>query len=370
MLSVRLESVRGRIHVELVCDGHKAGELNAYDVEPVTLLPECRASLRALGLRVGRKLTPYVVFRSRLRKDLRGSGVGSVMYVAATEAASQLDAALVQHSCFLDPHDLAGAGTTTDVARWVWEGARFGQHVLIEGGRIAYLPPEHWGRAAAMLRFGQIGYGAPKRNRTSNPHGGPVAFGEALQQALRGHEHLLGTGRLRNKGWRSGGCAVLAVALREWFPGFRFAGIAEGRLVHHVLVEYGGFYFDSDGASTAAELVHRWRTKGRRPHAQLVSLEGDGPPAAIRSTFCEIPIVRSSVDRTAAYLKARLGAPSTWGFVRANPSYRLSGADTQCDYRIVDGERTRVCVIDVDHSRPMDLVQVEQLLALEQWGAG
>jgi hypothetical protein len=164
-LDLALEAVRGQIAIDLLCDGKSVGEVTAYDVEAVTLRAPCRRALKRVNRAVGLDLTPYVVFYSKIPPNLRGTGVGTALYLAAAEAASRLGGALLQHACFYSEEDV---GTTSIAAQGVWEGGRFGRLARVSAGRVAYLPPDRYGCGEGMLGFGQMEFGAgPRRN--NNP---------------------------------------------------------------------------------------------------------------------------------------------------------------------------------------------------------
>lgn len=172
-LDLVLDAVRGQISVDLLCDGEVVGEVTAYDAVPETLFAPCRKALATVSRAVGKDLTPYVVFYSRIPAHLRGTGVGTALYLAAAEGASSLGGALIQHACFYsqdesDKGTSSEKGTTSPAAKAVWAGARFRGIARVSRGRVAYLYPAEYGVGEEMLAFGQMQFGeGPPRN--NNP---------------------------------------------------------------------------------------------------------------------------------------------------------------------------------------------------------
>jgi hypothetical protein len=324
------------VHVDLLCNGKKAGELNAYDVDPVTLKRSCQRALRSVRKRTGLELIPYVVFRSSVPENLRGVGIGTAMYLAAAEGAARLGGALVQHACFADPEDLDAKGTTSLPASRVWKGVRFRQPTTMAGGTVAYLPEEHWGRAMRSLTFGQmrIGVAVPSPHRPNPPHMNPDPrrLGPALRWTLGtkpAYEIIDRYSQIRGTTWTSGSCAILALALHEWFPGFRYAAVEQDGIVHHVFVRYGKLYFDADGVSTRHQMEQRWRNMEGLPGALVMPLENSGDAVATATAEQEIPIVAEAVTDLLRLLMRELGPPGGWGFALPddNPAYQLLVAE-------------------------------------------
>lgn len=374
-LELTIDAVPGSVAVTLFDEGKILGEVTAYDVEPATLSPPCRRALGSLRRLSNLSLAPYVVFYSRLHERLRGTGAGTAMYLAAAEGAARLHGALVQHACFFDPDEGGRRGSTSRLAQQVWGGGRFRTKSRVYGGRVAFMPAGGWGSGKAMVRFGQLEVLVDDGRREPNPT--PREFGRSLSQALEGDDAKKIIERhpgIQGTGWTSGSCMVLALALKRWFSPFRVAGVAWHGQVHHVLVECGGLYFDSDGASTRTELTHRWRE--HEPEARVIWLEAPNvkyteivPPPKGGRAAPAIPSPPAAVAELHEYVQGRFGSPISWGLAacgrrrRPNPLHRLSGADAFCS---ADGE---VCFIDTDDGRPVDAVQVRQLVLEEGFNA-
>jgi len=356
-LGVKIDAAHGRVHVALLCDGTKMGELNAYDVDEAALKRPCRRALERLRTRVGIELVPYVVFRSAVPAKLRGVGIGSAMYLAAAEGVSRLNGALVQHACFADPEDRNAHGTTSVPAARVWKGARFRGPAMMSGGTVAYLPPTVWGRAERALTFAQMRIGMPASPRHPNPTSSapdPRQLGPALRETLftpAALDILSRHAALRNTTWTSGSCAILAMALHDWYPGFSYAVVVQGNLVHHVLVRYGNLYFDADGVSTKPQLQARWRRYPDMSRARVVPIEDDVQACSTHSNE-HIVIVPNAIRDLSRYLSKSLGQPSSWGFpfIRANSTLVLPLGHT--------GNAT------LDHAFPLD-----ELLIAEGWAS-
>lgn len=152
-LDIVLEAVFGRVLVDLRCDGKSLGELSAYHITRDTLSRRCRRGLAHARRHAGLPLEIYVVFWSKLAVRLRGTGLGTALYVAAAEGASRLGGVLVQNACY---DDAEKQGETSDLARNVWASARFREHVLVFGDTVGYMPQHRWGAAQSMLRYGQL----------------------------------------------------------------------------------------------------------------------------------------------------------------------------------------------------------------------
>lgn len=379
-LAVHTDAARGRIHVTLLCGGKRVGELNAYDVDPITLKVRCRRALRAVEKTTGMDLVPYVVFRSAVPERLRGAGVGTAMYLAAAEGAARLGGALVQHACFSDPADRHSRGTTSLPAARVWRGARFRWPTVLSGGVVAYLPKTHWGRAVQALSFGQMRLGVPVPSpRIPNPRmpaNNARRFGEALRRLLMSVDSYRIIDRykaIHGTTWTSGSCAILALALHEWCPAFRYAAIAQDDLVHHVFARYQSFYFDADGTSTEQQMQRRWRTTEGLPRARLVRLEDGDIQDKADTAGRQIQIVPAAVTELTTFLRTSLGDPADWGFAaqcEENPSPSSSDHSTIRGSRVLDGGRMAVYVIDIDSLGHVDPVQLGQLLVAESWADG
>lgn len=159
-LDIVLEAVHGRVLVDLRCDGKSMGEISAYDVVSGALRGDCHKQFNRARRHTRLPLVAYVVFWSQLSPKLRGTGIGTALYLAAAEGASRIGGALVQHACFFDEGE---PGSTSELARNVWESARFREQVVLFGNVVAYMPQSHWGAARQMLHFGQLD--VPMRNR-------------------------------------------------------------------------------------------------------------------------------------------------------------------------------------------------------------
>lgn len=313
-------AVPGLVAVDLRRNGKVVGELSAYEVSIEALRRDCREALRSLSRSVGRPLVPYVVFYSRIPEALRGTGVGTAMYLAAVEGASRLSGALIQHVCFFDPEDAEQRGATSALARNVWRGGRFRRRARVHGGSVAYMPPLHWGSSGELLRFGQMETGNDTGSRHPNPT--PKALGAALRRVMAKDEAYAIIDRypeIRGTTWLSGSCMVLAVALRQWYPGFRYAGIAQGTLVHHVLVAHDGLYFDADGASTKTELRKRWREVEGLRGARVLWLDTPIVGEIRDQNGQTIACAPGAVADVRDYLTRELGEPPRWGLVARNP---------------------------------------------------
>ncbi len=363
-LDLVVDAVRGTVSVELTSNGTVVGEVTAYDVDVSTLTPSCRRALRSVQRVSGFSLTPYVVFVAKIPAPLQGSGIGTAMYLAAAEGAARLGGALIQHACFFDPEDGGHRGVTSQLAAQVWRGGRFQEHARVHGGRVAFMPSSRWGAGRSMVQFGQLEVLVNDNSRRKNPcHG---EFGRALKEAVETpaaervvdrHKGIAGTT------WTTGSCMVLALALKRWFPPFRVVGVAWHGEVHHVLVECNGLYFDSDGVSTRHQMTGRWREHEKE--ARVIWLD---TPAVkhteITNNSPAIPSPPEAVAEVFAFIERKLGSPADWGLTECrseNPGYRLSGASASC-YETNDA---RVCMIDTDDGRPVNVVQLRQLLLEE-----
>ncbi len=369
-MKLTLESVRGRVAVGLKCDGRVVGELSAFDVDTGALTPRCARALRSLSRSTGLDLTPYVVHFAKLPEELRGTGVGTAMYLAAAEGAARLQGALVQHACFYDPELENTQGTTSELARHVWKGARFRHRTRVHGGAVAYMPQAHWGAADAMLEFGQIEVAASIGAQVNPTR---TEFGPALRHVMRANEAYTiidSFPAIRGTDWMSGSCMVLAVALKRWYPGFRYVGIASGAQVYHVLVACGKLYYDAEGSSTKKQLTKRWRTENHLKDARVLWLDTPiiRPQGSTGGRAIECPA--AAVLAVEEYIRRALGSPHRWNFpaveygVAENP-HRLSGATAYC----ADRQGARVCYIETDEGRPVNAVQVRQLVMRERYAA-
>jgi hypothetical protein len=91
--------------------------------------------------------------------------------------------------------------------------------------------------------------------------------GSSSRQAGAALHHAIWTDEaidlLPDAGWNDGGCGILANALVAWVGedmAERWAVVSSGDgVAHHVVCRVGDWYLDADGASTAPELLARWR---------------------------------------------------------------------------------------------------------------
>ena len=107
------------------------------------------------------------------------------------------------------------------------------------------------------------------------------AYGRWLKKALWTPPAVAILTELGADTWLSGGCAVLALALKKVFgPRAQLVVIRAGRTgtggpnqVEHVLVQVDGkYYLDGDGASAESSLLNRWRKVEKLPQARVTEL--------------------------------------------------------------------------------------------------
>jgi hypothetical protein len=129
----------------------------------------------------------------------------------------------------------------------------------------------------------------PRRNPLlARPSADACEFGRRLRGLLR-RTHLAGlleprrerNGTLKKRGWTTGGCWLLAEALRRWIgPRAQMVVLTGGRAedwsLHpeHVLVRVGGWYLDGLGARTRAEVLH-WARRVILEDPEVVALDED-----------------------------------------------------------------------------------------------
>jgi hypothetical protein len=132
------------------------------------------------------------------------------------------------------------------------------------------------------------------------------AFSRAAHRALWGP--LLPLLRNLGVGWNDGGCRILAEAYLLWLPGAaRYVLVgshgATVPKVQHVVARVGDHYLDGDGASTAAEMLERWRSQEDVLRPSLVP----DPDARLADEETEIPYDSELSRRLAVELQRRLG---------------------------------------------------------------
>lgn len=87
--------------------------------------------------------------------------------------------------------------------------------------------------------------------------------------------------------WSAGGCWVLALVLKRVLGDeARLMAVHTDYGLDHVVVEYGGKLWDSDGPQTATELIDKWVHEELRPSSYLTEFSPE--EAKQRGTPCPL----------------------------------------------------------------------------------
>lgn len=125
------------------------------------------------------------------------------------------------------------------------------------------------GREARNYEPPQSAEGFVEGNPPSRGIASITKFGDCLKDILnspRGYQWLDG---LQLDTWASGGCRLLADALKSIIPQSHYCGVFSNGIIQHVLVKYNGWFLDADGASTEIELLKRWSEVERLVHPSV-----------------------------------------------------------------------------------------------------
>jgi hypothetical protein len=112
--------------------------------------------------------------------------------------------------------------------------------------------------------------------------------------------------------WNSGGCWILAEALRRFIGDqATIVAIADDRCQHqHIVVKVGNLYYDADGESNEGRLLHRWMDYERLRNPRIVGFDPE------LAADLEIPCEEELVTQVYNLLNSRL----------KNPLFSQSGA--------------------------------------------
>ena len=137
-----------------------------------------------------------------------------------------------------------------------------------------------------------------------------VRLGRRLKYHLHTPEGLALLKPRSRRTWTSGGCTVLALALREVTGGElwgvfdylpRRQAVAWGHMVCMYVGESTIWFLDGDGVSTSRQLVRRWRTEHHFQHPILHPAGPQWPKQLLANER-----LRQQVAPLAAYLRERM----------------------------------------------------------------
>jgi len=101
------------------------------------------------------------------------------------------------------------------------------------------------------------------------------------------------------KDWTTGGCQILAKSLKAWLGEVTPVFLVSENGYMHTVVRIDECYLDADGASTARQLLKRWKTARKVKHIELEDARWD---PSYTEEFSEIihrlvEILRQQIDQ-------------------------------------------------------------------------
>lgn len=123
-------------------------------------------------------------------------------------------------------------------------------------------------------------------------------LGQRIRETLNSEEAYQILCDFGAKSWASGGCQILAKALKEWLGDVTPVFLVSEDGYMHTVVRIDECYLDADGASTERQLLRRWKTKGKVKHIELEDARWD---QSYTEEFKEI------IDRLVAILRQQIG---------------------------------------------------------------